>query len=493
MGGRIEDVYIRRIKSRNSICFQIGRKEQGRFKLIKHVGCAQGAAEIEALRTKAKEVLNKLRLQHQLSLFPQAISSKAKLLSWQITGFHQAFGTVYDRIGFPLTLLRDLVIARIVYPRSKLATIRYLNDTLGITVSKDTVYRFLDTLDKDQLTQIAYQFVVKRNQQELTLVFYDVTTLYFETTNEDQLRQKGYSKDHRNDMPQVLIGLFVDPDGYPFDFDFFDGKTFEGHTLSKMITYLKGKYTWKRLTIVADAGMLSKDNLAFLDSQGIGYIVGARLKNLPQTLRTTITTHDYSDVRVLEAQYQGKRLLIDYSAGRAKRDKANRDKQIKKLQQRLVKNQTVIRKSKYLRTKGKNQVIGIDEAKILEDSPYDGLKGYLVNRQSPLSPQTIIAHYHNLWKVEKAFRMSKHDLRERPVYHSKPRRIKAHLTLCFVSLLTMKETEEILTQKGYSLEQAIELLSRVGQGKIRIGKTTVDLESELDKKTQSLLNLFVGH
>lgn len=493
MRGRIEDVFIRKIKSRNSICFQVGKKERGRFKLLKHVGCAQNAAEVEALRIKAKETLTQLRLQHQLSLFPPITSPKAKLLSWQITGFHQVFGSVYDAIGFPQTLLRDLVIARIVYPRSKLATVRYLNNTLGISLSKDVVYRFLDTLDKNQLTRIAYQFVTKRHQRELTLIFYDVTTLYFETSTEDQLRRKGYSKDHRSDMPQILIGLFVDQAGYPFDFDFFEGQTFEGHTLSRMITYLKQKYTFEHLTVVADAGMLSKDNLAFLDSQGIGYIVGARLKNLPQTLKTTIIGHDYSQAQVLETNYQGRRLLVGYSVKRARKDKANRDRQIQKLQQRLEKKQTMIRKSKYLETKGKNHITGIDGAKILEDVQYDGLKGYLTNKQSQLSPQTVIAHYRNLWRIEKAFRMSKHDLKERPVYHSKPQRIQAHLTLCFVSLLVMRETERILSQRQYSIEKAVNLLSQVGRGKIRIGRTTVELESELDEETQSLLNLFAGH
>lgn len=466
---------------------------RGRFKLIRHVGCAQKAAEIEALRVKAGETLTQQRLKRQLSLFPQAASPKAKLLSWQITGFHQVFGAVYDRVGFPPTLLRDLVIARIVYPKSKLATVRYLNNTLGIPLSRDVVYRFLDTLDKDRLTRIAHRFVVNRNQLRLTLVFYDVTTLYFEINKEDQLRQKGYSKDHHSDIPQILVGLFVDQDGYPFDFDFFEGKTFEGYTLSKMIVRLKRQYIWEQLTVVADAGMLSEDNLAFLDSQEIGYVVGARLKNLPQTLKTTIVAHDFSKMGVFKTQYQGRRLLVSHSSQRAKKDKSNRDRLIKKLRGRLAKKQTTIRKSKYLKTRGENQVIGIDKAKIREDAQYDGLKGYLTNHQSQLSPQTVIAHYRNLWQIEKAFRMSKHDLRERPVFHSKPRRIKAHLTLCFVSLLVMKETERILAQKGYSLKQAVELLGRVGQGKVRIGKTTVDLESELDGKTRPLLNLFVGH
>jgi transposase len=487
-------VYIRRIKSRNSICYQIGRKRQRQFQLIEHVGCGQGAEEIEALKLKAKQRLWQLKFANQLSLFPQQGQPKAKLIKWRVTGFHQAFGSVYDRIGFAGTLFRDLVVARMVYPKSKSATVRYLKQTLGIKVSKDRIYRLLDTLDKRELTQIAYDFVVSQHKgRNLSLIFYDVTTLYFESDKEDQFRQKGYSKDHRHDMPQILVGLCVDQNGYPFDLEYFEGKTFEGHTLAKMINSLKSKYTFQCLTIVADAGMLSKDNLEYLEGKKIGYIVGARLKNLSDELKKEIISQNYQSQSVYETKYQDRQLIIDYSKDRAKKDQANRDRQIKKLLQRLQKKQTVIRKSKYLATIGNNQVTGIDQAKIKEDALYDGLKGYLTNTRGYLSAKQVIDHYHNLWKVEKAFRMSKCDLRERPVYHSKAERIKAHLLLCFVSLLVSTETEKILQTKGYSVERSIELLSQVGEGTVKVGQVRVELESESHPETTSILNLLMGH
>jgi len=152
-------VHIRKVKSRNSLCFQIGYKQNRRFKLVKHVGCGQTPGEIQALRVKAKNLLRQIKFKNQLSLFARKHSPKAKLIDWKITGYHQVFGSVYDTIGFPDNLLRDLVVARIVYPKSKLATIRYLNQTLGIAATRGKVYRFLDTLDKDQLTKIAFKFV----------------------------------------------------------------------------------------------------------------------------------------------------------------------------------------------------------------------------------------------------------------------------------------------------------------------------------------------
>jgi hypothetical protein len=487
-------MYIRRVKSRNSVCYQIGKKQQRRFKLLEHIGCAQDSGEVEALQVKARQRLWQLKFENQLALFSQKETLKAQLVKWKITGFHQVFGRVYDRIGFADNLLRDLVVARIVYPKSKLGTIRYLKQNLGISIGKNQLYRFLDTLDKDRLTKTAYKFVVSRRRgQNLSLVFYDVTTLYFESDREDEFRQKGYSKDHRHDMPQVLVSLCVDQDGYPFDLEYFEGKTFEGHTLPKMIDSLKRRYTFDHLTVVADAGMLSKDNLDFLEEKQIGYIVGARLKNLPQNLKDQITRHNYQKQSIYETTYQNRDLIVDYSLTRAKKDQFNRDRQIQRLERRLQKQQTVIRKSKYLKISGKDQVVGIDQAKIKEDVAYDGLKGYLTNTTEYLSVQQVIDHYHSLWRVEKAFRMSKHDLRERPIYHSKPKRIKAHLLLCFVSLVVVKETENILQTGGYSLEKAIELLGQVGEGKIKIGKTTVPLESESDQQINSLIKLFVGH
>lgn len=458
------------------------------------MGCASTPSGIEVLRLKAQQILYELKHAGQLSLFKGGVAAPtAKLANWRITGFHQVFGTVYDQIGFPDTLLRDLVVARIVYPRSKAATRRYLSRYLGITIKKNRLYRFLDTLDKDQLTKVAFDFVAVRHPQGISICFYDVTTLYFETTKEDYLRQKGFSKDHRMDMPQILVGLFVDSYGYPFDFDFYEGKTFEGHTFAKAIEAICRKYTFPALTVVADAGMLSKDNLAYLDSVKINYIVGARLKNLSKTLTGRILDHPFQKQSVFQTVVGNQQLIVDYSDDRAKRDKKNRDRTIAKLKQKLTTGKTVVRKSKYLLTQGKNKILGINDEQVTSDQQFDGLKGYSINKNNPSLTQDIINQYHQLWRVEKAFRMSKHDLRERPIFHYRPSRIKAHLTLCFVSLLVMKETENHLSTINHSLEQAIELLGKVGQGTVSVGSVELVVENDPDPAIQTICNLFEGH
>lgn len=486
-------MYVRKVKAGKATFFQIGKKVKGRFVLIKHVGSASMPEEIEVLRLRALEEVNRMKLDKQPSLFPvSSTAPRAKLVDWRITGFHRIFGRIYDLIGFPDTLLRDLVIARIAYPKSKLATVRYLNQYLGIELAIDKVYRFLDTLNKDGLSKIAFDFVSKKNNG-VALIFYDVTTLYFESGDEDDLRKKGFSKDHKNDLPQILIGLFVDKDGYPFDFDFYEGSTFEGHTFPKAIKALIGKYQFTDLVVVADAGMLSERNINFLETENLNYIVGARLKSLSEKIKELIFAHDFAKEYVSEISFGTKRLIVDFSDKRAKKDKFNREKLIKKLEIKLASKKEIVKKNKYLLWGKRGKIAGIDHVKIELDKRHDGLKGYWTNLENETKPVEIIDQYHNLWKVEKAFRMSKSDLIERPIFHRRENRIRSHLTICFCSLLIMKEVERILKPKGISLVKAIEVLGKVGQGDMVLGKLKLPIDSELSEEAKKIFSQVLGH
>ena len=183
-------MFVRRVRSRKSTCFQIGEKRYGRFKLIKHIGCASTDTEIEALQVKSKQELQELIFKNQISLFPEIKKSfKAKLLNWHITGYHLVFGKVYDLVGFFKQYAAGFSCCPHRSSKSKDATVRYLRNYLGIMLSKDKIYRFLDTLDKNKLTEIAYKFVSLKNNG-ISLIFYDVTTLHFETEKEDDFRKK---------------------------------------------------------------------------------------------------------------------------------------------------------------------------------------------------------------------------------------------------------------------------------------------------------------
>lgn len=495
-------MYVRKVKGKKATFFQIGEKVKGKFVLIKHVGSASTPEQIEILQLRAQEDLDKMKLDRQPSLFPAVeTETRATLVNWRITGFHQIFGHIYDGVGFPRSMLRELVIARIAYPKSKSATVRYLDQYLGISLSEDRIYRFLDTLNKDELTRIAFDFVSKKNNG-IALIFYDVTTLYFEANDEDDLRKKGFSKDHKNELPQIVIGLFVDKDGYPFDFDFYEGSTFEGHTFPKAIKSLLKRYQFPDLVVVADTGMLSENNISFLETEKLSYIVGARLKGLSEKFKKRIFIHDFTKELMFETvceiksetgEIAKRRLIIDFSEKRAKKDNFNREKLIKKLEVKIASKKELIKKSKYLLVENQGKVAGIDQEKIKQDKRHDGLKGYWTNLQAKTKPKEIIDQYHNLWKVEKAFRMSKSDLQERPIFHRKLKRINGHLLICFCSLLILKETEKILKPTGISLMKAVEILGKVGQGDMVLGKLKLPIDSELSEEAKSILHEVLGH
>lgn len=493
-------MYVRKVKAKNSTFFQIGHKIKGKFVLIKHIGSGSTSEQIEILRIKALEELNRIKLDRQPSLFPvPTATASAKLINWRITGFHQVFGHIYDLIGFPDNMLRDLSVARIAYPKSKAATVRYLDQYLGIIISEDKIYRFLDTLDKDTLTKIAFDFVSKKNNG-IALIFYDVTTLYFESNDEDDLRKRGYSKDHKNELPQIAMSLFVDKDGYPFDFDFYEGSMFEGHTFPKAIRELTTKYQFEDLVVVADAGMLSDKNISFLESESISYIVGAKLKGMSEKFKEQIFVHNFCKESIQEiscgtgTEFRGqKRLIVQYSENRAKKDKYNREKLVAKLEAKIASKKALIKKSKYLILENQGKAAGIDWEKIDMDKRHDGLKGYWTNLKTETSPDEIISQYHNLWQVEKAFRMSKSDLAERPIFHRRFKRIRGHLLVCFCSLLVIKETERRLSPNGISLARAIEVLGRVGQGDMELGKIKLPIDSQLSEGAEIIIKEVLGH
>ncbi len=495
-------MYVRKVTGEKATFFQIGKKVKGKFVLIKHVGSASIPEQIEVLQVKAQGELEKMKLDRQPSLFPAVhTETRATLAHWRITGFHQIFGHIYDAVGFPKTILRDLVISRIAYPKSKLATVRYLDQHLGIRLSEDTIYRFLDTLNKDDLTKIAFDFISKKNNG-IALIFYDVTTLYFESNDEDEVRKKGFSKDHKNELPQIVVGLFVDRDGYPFDFDFYEGSTFEGHTFPKAIKALLERYQFTDLVVVADAGMLSESNICFLETEKLNYIVGARLKGLSEKFKEPIFMHDFTkepifqtncEIKLETGEVADKRLIIEYSEKRAKKDTFNREKLIKKLEEKIASKKELIKKSKYVLLENQGTVTGIDQKKIEQDKRHDGLKGYWTNLKETVKPSKIIDQYHNLWKVEKAFRMSKSDLAERPIFHRKRKRINGHLLICFCSLLVMKETERMLKPTNISLIKAIEILGKVGEGEMVLGKLQLPIDSELSQEAKSIFHKILGH
>lgn len=474
-------MYVRRLKNRSgSTSVQVIQKIKGRYKVYKTIGCATKQQEIERLVHSANQEIERVLSQPRLfvSEKDQVIEDTMSTIcngDIRTVGPEIIFGKIYDSIGFNAveeSLFRHLVISRLAFPLSKLKTVEYLYRYQGVSIGIDTVYRFLDKLNtqlKHQIEQIAFNHTLKILDGKISVVFYDMTTLYFEASDEDDLRKTGFSKDGKHQNPQIFIGLLVGIGGYAIGYDIFEGNTYEGHTLIPFIEQISKKFNLEKPVIVADAGLLSNDNIKALDSKGYEYILGGRIKNESEKIKNLISADDFTDGTIKSyKKSENTRLIVHYSKSRASKDAYNRKRGLTRLEKR-IKSGKLTKSSinnrgynKYLKLIG-DVSIEIDYEKYNQDDTWDGLKGYVTNTK--LNDQQVLDNYKNLWHIERAFRMSKTDLRIRPIYHRLRNRIEAHICISFTAYCIYKELERVLykSNSSISLSRAAELTHNIYQ------------------------------
>jgi len=474
-------MFIRKKKNQSgSVSVQIIQKIAGKNKLIKSIGAAKDKKDIEFLINKAYLKIPELQAQGTFDFghtrkdaeFLHSLQNVSSI-KIKVVGPNLVLGNIFNSIGFNKIkekLFKKLVISRIVNPTSKLKTTEYWKNNNELDISSQSVYNFLDRLHKQyktEIEQISYKHT-KRILKNITIVFYDMTTIYFEAREEDDLRKIGFSKDGKFQKPQIMLGLLVGENGYPIGYDIFEGNTFEGKTMLPIIKQLQNKYGFSKPIVVADSGLLSKNNIERLKEEKYKFILGARIKNASNEVKKEILkkSKNLKNGETILVDKDNDNLIISFSNNRAKKDKYNREKGLKKLKVKissgkLTKDQINNRGyNKFLKIK--NQVeIELDESKVEIDKKWDGLKGYITNTN--LSNEKVIENYGNLWKIEKAFRISKNDLRIRPIFHYKKERIEAHICLSFVAYTIYKELERLLkiNKSGLSVTQAIELLDTI--------------------------------
>jgi len=474
-------MFIRQLKNRSgSTSVQIISKARGRYKVIKSFGSATTQQEIDRLVQLAQQDIN--QLSKPQNLFPsktdemiRSVLSSLSNSNIQTVGPEIIYGKIFDHIGFNKIgeeLFRHLVISRLAFPLSKLKTIDYLYRYQGVALDIDAVYRFLDKLNnrlKDKVEQIAFAHTLSVLEGKISVVFYDMTTLYFEASDEDDLRKTGFSKDGKHQHPQIFIGLLVGLGGYAIGYDIFEGNTYEGHTLIPFLENISRKFKLDKPVVVADAGLLSNENIKALKANGYEYILGARLKNESEKIKKKILQTTFTDgLTISLAKSDDTRLIVNYSSARATKDEYNRRRGLNRLEKqikagRLTKSHINKRGyNKYLRLTGEI-TIEIDYEKYNYDKVWDGLKGYITN--SRLNNQEVMENYKNLWFVEKAFRMSKTDLRIRPIYHRLRDRIEAHICIAFTAYCVYKDLERVLYQakSTLSLKKAAEVTHNMYQ------------------------------
>ena len=474
-------MFIRKNRNRSgSYSIQIMRKVNRTNKVLKTVGVAKTKREEELLLLLAKteleriEGMGSLLVEHDDLVVDNFVGSIAND-HLQIVGSELILGKVYEKIGFPergsCEFFKSLVLCRLVYPGSKLKTMNYFRQHLDLDVSVYSIYRFLDELVSDlkqDIEEITFEHTKKILQGKIGVVFYDMTTLYFEASEEDDYRITGFSKDGKHQQPQIMIGLLVSSQGYPIGYQIFEGNTSETKTLIPILESFQKKFELDKPIIIADAALLSQKNIDALRAGNYEYILGGRLKNETDTIKDQILSLEIKEGEPCELTCPNGRLIISYSSKRAYNDKKNRDKGLKRLEKKVTSGKLSKKHinnrgyNKYLKLTGKVD-IAIDYEKFEADDVWDGLKGYVTN--SKLSKNEAIEHYGQLWHVEKAFRISKTDLRIRPIYHRLKRRIEAHICICFSAYAVYKELERMLQKNNIKLspEKAINEIKEIRQ------------------------------
>jgi transposase len=501
-------MFVRKKKNKSGvISVQVIDKSHSKYKVLKTIGSSSDILEVEQLFQEGQNWIKSHSGQFEFD-FTHEREQTSKFLDSidqiAVSGSELLLGRLFDDIGFNQIddeLFRILVLSRLCYPVSKLKTTDYLFRYHSLDIDVHAFYRYLDKLhstQKEAIQQISYQHTLQVLEGEISILFYDVTTLYFEIEREDELRKTGFSKEGRHQNPQIVLGLLVSIDGYPLAYEIFDGKKFEGHTMLPVIDAFKTKYNIQKIVIIADSGLLSADNITQLQNKGYEYILGARIKSEKQAIKQQILSMNLKNGESsLIQKDENTRLIVSYSDSRARKDKSNRERGLNKLEKqiksgKLTKSNINNRGyNKYLKFEGEIS-ISIDNDKFDQDSLWDGLKGYMTNTK--LSEKEIMENYAHLWKIEKAFRVSKHDLRIRPIFHRLQRRIEAHICIAFTAYKVYKELERLLRVKKSKLspEKAIEIAKTIYSVTVRTPLTNQPMTKVLllNDEQKHLANIF---
>lgn len=503
-------MFVRKKKNKSGlISVQIIDKSFGKYKVIQTVGSSLDLNEIDKLYQEGYRIIATLQKQHSFNFLSHAdeniLNFTKSLSNTNITavGAELVFGKLFDSIGFNIVkdqLFKDLVLSRIIYQGSKLKLTDYLRRYEHRDISVQRIYRFLDKLNskyKECVEDIAFKHT-KKVLKNITVVFYDMTTLYFEAADEDDFRKIGFSKDGKFQDPQIMLGLLVGEKGYPIGYELFKGNTFEGHTFIPVLEKFQKKFNLVKPIVVADSGLLSKKNIEQLKAKNYQYILGARIKNDTSNISKEILDLnlciDGECATIIKNDTD--RLIISYTEKRAKKDAHNRKKGLLRLENKVksgkLTKDTINAKgyNKYLHLK--NEVnVAIDYDKFNADVAWDGLKGYVTN--TTLTEDEVIENYSNLWHIEKAFRMSKSDLQIRPIYHFTKRRIEAHISISFVAYTIYKELERLLYKHkaSFSVKTAREIIHNIYQLEITLpdSKITEKILLNMNEEQKSLLNI----
>lgn len=505
-------MFVRRKPNKSgSFSIQVVDKVRGHYKLIKSFGSSKSEENLAAMEKDASDFISTYggqtvidfercrkeeEREHAEKLFESIVDIRQD-------GVRLILEPIYNAIGFNALgdeTLKFLSIARICQPKSKVATVEYLKRYFDEDVNLNRIYRYMDTLyntRREQIQQISVEHTRQLLGGRIGIVFYDVTTLYFETAREDVLRSPGFSKDGKTAESQIVLGLLVSRDGYPLSYNIFNGGQYEGRTMIPIIDDFVQRFSLTDFIVVADAGLLSRKNITQLKQAGYKFILGGRIKKESKTVQDWVLSLEKNPHNLNETVINGdERIIVSYSEQRAAKDRHNRDKGIQRLRKAYSSGKI---NKRNVNQRGYNKflviendvMVSIDEDKIAADAQWDGLKSYITN--TDLAAGEVIDQYHGLWVVERAFRITKGSLEARPIFHFTERRIEAHICICFVAYKLYKELERLLRLLGIglSVDKVLDIAKTVSTVSIRLQDGTISkrtmLKTEEERRIAPLL------
>jgi len=501
--------YVRTVKTASgATAVQIVYSMRRGSRDIKHIGSAHDEAELELLKAAARQQLVAGQGELGLGLEPGGQGGGPLLITSSRMGvLLDALERAYQALGLGAAaggdeVFRDLALARIIEPSSKLDSLRVLEEA-GVTgASYRTVLRRLPVYAREEFRQgLSVACAAHAKLGPASLVLYDVSTLYFETDAGDGFREPGFSKERRLE-PQVTVGLLTGQDGFPLMVSAFEGNKAETKTMLPVVKAFMAVHRLPDVTVVADAGMISEANQKAIEAEGLSFILGMKIPDVPYQVAQWRREHPGEDIpdghvftQPWPAGPSSKRrdqvIYYSYKADRARRTLRGIDEQVAKAA-KAVAGLAPVKRNRFIKLDGTLKSINRD----LEQKARDlaGLKGYVTNLQAcpdgtPVTPEFVIGSYHELWNIEKSFRMSKHDLQARPVYHHLRDSIEAHLTVVFAALAVSRWIE---ARTGWSIRKFVKTARRYRTIQIQAGQHTITAADPLPDDLQAALDQIHG-
>ncbi len=518
-------MWVRKLvrKTTRNVCVQIiqnyrDRKGNSRQRVVRTVGSVPPGPMVQNLVRLAEREIVRLQEKKRPSLYPNesrakrivqarkapqgsealpiADARKLEEVSRICMGFHEAFGTLYDQMGFDRImdsrrkmarrLFKQAVLLRLASPGgSKLGYSRLLSKEEGVEVPVEKFYRMMDAVSEKEIArikQLVCEETVGMLGGSMNVLFFAVTSLSFASEVEDELRRKGFSKDGKPHRVQVVLALVQTQEGLPVTYELFPGNTTDVKTLEPVLEHLKERFALDRVIVVADAGLLSEKNLVMLRSLGCDYVVAARLRSLNKA-QTKIITGKQSWKRlrtgkkITEHVLGGRRLILRYCPEKAKRDVHKREEAIEKGKKELtsgVKGKG--RGGRFLNVDPSG--VSLHEEAIARDAQYDGLHGVWTSLPD-MKAASVYAQYGELWRIEEGFRVLKHTMAIRPIFHWVERRVQVHIAICFVAfallrILRYRYNTMFGTKERVSEERILTELANVEASILRDGGTEAE-------------------